>query len=295
MRSCIYCGKELGKGEFCSCAGAVARRNAKNSDSAKKSNGSEENKEKQHNHQGFYGTDSNTYHTGYTRRENPIKSAWTRYSARKSAARAQHAKKSHRRNVVFDLVSFIKSPVETVYNPGYMSSAFIIAIAGLSGALIALCIYFMFAGVLRGAMSLVSNTMGIAPILGSAGFLPGVVASIIIGGLLGIVTFAIYNGVFWAIDKFMFKNRTAFWDFAARLILRPIPMALLSLLGLFFGLFSSATLAVFLFCGAVSLVALTYEALKTEWPSKSPTQVFYAMLLGFLVIGALVSNFIWVF
>ena len=100
MRSCIYCGRELEKDEVCNCPQSVARRAAKNNESAK-SDANDKNTQKENTH--HYQKKDNTnnyknpyrtetsYKTGYAGKESKFERARTKFHT-KRAARKSNAK-----------------------------------------------------------------------------------------------------------------------------------------------------------------------------------------------------------
>ena len=188
MRSCIYCGRELNKGEVCNCPQAVARRNSKQ--------GSDTNSQSTAYNQ----NNQNTYHTGYTAKQSRAKHLWEKHKAksqaRKKAYKAKKAAmpKGFWSNLWHFIVRFVISPVETIANPGYISRGAAMVVSGISGALISLCLYLMFAGVARTPYNLAASVMSFGPIrmyqrMMYMGF------SIINGLVGGILVFLIFAGI----------------------------------------------------------------------------------------------------
>lgn len=285
MRSCIYCGRELNKGEVCNCPQAVARRNSKQ--------GSDTNSQSTAYNQ----NNQNTYHTGYTAKQSRAKHLWEKHKAksqaRKKAYKAKKAAmpKGFWSNLWHFIVRFVISPVETIANPGYISRGAAMVVSGISGALISLCLYLMFAGVARTPYNLAASVMSFGPIrmyqrMMYMGF------SIINGLVGGILVFLIFAGIFCLINRFIFRRRTAFWDFAPRFSLTMVPIALMSIVGILFGMFSSTTLAILVICGVIGSVVLTYESLKTEWVSYPPCKVMYSMMLGYFAFTSIICYLI---
>lgn len=288
MRSCIYCGRDLNQGEVCNCPQAVARRNAKqDSDTNSQSTAYNQNNQ-------------NTYHTGYTAQQSRAKHSWEKHKAKSQARKkAYKAKKTAMpkgfwSNLWRFIVRFVVSPVETIANPGYISRGAAMVVSGISGALISLCLYLMFIGVARTPYNLAASVMSFGPIrmyqrMMYTGF------SIISGFVGGMLVFLIFAGIFCLINRFIFRRRTAFWDFAPRFSLTMIPIALMSIVGILFGMFSSTTLAILVICGIIGSVVLTYESLKTEWISYPPGKVMYSMMLGYFAFTSIICYLIKIF
>ena len=288
MRSCIYCGRELEKGEVCSCAGAAARRNSKasggntNSDSQSQSN--------YNNYNTTNNTTNNTYHTGYTGHENPVKRAWEKRRA-KAAAR-KNSRGSYSNRGLWELIKrVIFSPVDAVSNPGYISKSVTLVLAMISGAIINLCLYFLRTGAIRTPFGIVLSLITINPVQ-SYSNLFYIITSIISGAIAGILMFFIFAGTFWLISKFVFKQRIQFWELSPRFSLTVIPLVLTSVIGILFGTLSSTSLAILIICGLVGMVILTYEAMRTVLIAYPPNKVMYATVLGCLIFAAFICYII---
>ena len=285
MRSCIYCGRELNQGEVCNCPQAVARRNSKQgSDTSNQSTAYNQNKQ-------------NTYHTGYTAKQSRAKHSWEKQKpkaqARKNAYKARKATmpKGFWSNLWRFIARFVISPVETIANPGYISQGAAMVVSGISGAIISLCLCLMLVGVARTPYNLLASAMSFGPILLYQRMMyMGI--SLVSGFIGGIIVFVIFAGILCLINRFIFRRRTAFWDFAPRFSLTLIPIALMSIVGILFGMFSSTTLAILVICGFIGSVVLTYESLKTEWISYPPGKVMYSMMLGYFAFTAIICYLI---
>ena len=92
-----------------------------------------------------------------------------------------------------------------------------------------------------------------------------IILCMVSGAISGVILFFLYSGIFWLINRFVMRLKTAYWEFS---------------------------LMILILCGAVSVAVLTYEALRTEWISKSPSQVLYAMMLGYFVFFTVVCYLI---
>lgn len=290
VRSCIYCGRELEKGEKCNCPSATARRsaNATQEETQKSEN-------KTNNSTYSYSAKNNSYYTGYTKKENPIKSAWNKYTQRKKAARPQNgtARKRHRRNIFFDIFSFIKSPITTIYNPGEMSMAFVFAVVALSGIATSLGAYSLFARIVNGAASIKTGSVNISMMVSGINGLSGVVMFAAISTIISIIAYFVYCGCMYIINKFVMHCNISFRDFVSRLVLCPVCIAFASIAAFVFGIFSTTIFALLILCGIASWIILTYEVLKTLWSSKTPNQVLYGMLAGLVLAGVVLSNVMW--
>ena len=96
MRSCIYCGRELEKGEVCDCPQSVAHRAGKQQSSAERKNEtktedkkSDKKQEKtQANYSNPYKTET-SYKTGYAGTESKFERAKIKHKARKAARKAK--------------------------------------------------------------------------------------------------------------------------------------------------------------------------------------------------------------
>ena len=294
MRSCIYCGRDLKDGEVCNCPGAQARRNAKEA-----SGNSSEQKYTQQNTQSQAERNTNkshkynnSYQTGYVRNDGPFKRARDKFYARATANRNGGAPQGHFWGDLWRFIKrFIAAPIETIQNPGYISMGTAIVISMITGAIINLCLYFMLTGAVRSTFGIILSVITINTMEGYANFLY-ICLSLISGSVSRILICYIYSGIFMFINRFMFRRNTPFRDFAPRLSLTVIPVALASVIGILFGTLSSTTLAILVICGLIGMVILTYEALRTEWISYSSGRTMYSMMLGMFVFTAIICYII---
>ncbi|MCC8169267.1 MAG: hypothetical protein LIO59_02675 [Oscillospiraceae bacterium] len=286
MRSCIYCGRELEKGEVCMCPQSVARR-------AKRTNTESEKTTENSKSKNTVNTDEQnrtTYKTGYTKKQSKAARAWNRYKARRESRRTINTDGMFKSFVSF-VRSFIKSPVDKIINPPNIGKGMMLTIAALQGAVTWLCLYFVYTGASRSAFSVLGSVLGFGGIAGYSS-LARMLLCILFGAVSGIVMFFVYTGIFYFINKVIFKSKTQYWDFSTRLSLTGIPLTVLGIAGVLLSFFSLTTLVILLLCGLISLIVLTYEALCTEWITKSPGSVMYAMMAGFFVFLSIVCYLI---
>ena len=271
MRSCIYCGRDLADGEQCSCPSAVARRTAKSGQNTQTDRNT-----KDDSHSGYY-------RTGYTQNDGAFKRAWDRMKT-KRAARKRNAQANGGAREIFSYIwRFIKSPATEIANPRDFSLWQMLLIAAAQGAIIGLCIYFILTGESRGWFKTLANIIGFGGINGYKALIYAGVSAVS-GAAGGIIFFLAHAGVFWLINRFIFRSYTGFTSFSQRLILTNIPFTVLAAVGVAFAFISSTTLMILLMCGALSSFILTYISLSEEWSSYSGSRVMYSMMLGYFIL-----------
>lgn len=281
MRSCIYCGRELEKGEVCNCPQSAARRIQKQQESENAKN----NTKKTESESG-----RTTYKTGYTGRQSKFDRAKGRYKARKAERTAESSKGAVK--TFFNFVKeFIKTPVDKVINPPQIGKAVMLVIAAAQGAVAWLGMFFLYTGMNRSVFGILGKLLGFGGLAGYSAIAKMLLCALL-GAVSGIVLFFMYTGVFWLINRFIFKSQTEYWDFSTRLSLIGIPFTALGALGVAFSIFSLRTLMLLLICGLISSVVLMYEALKTEWISRSSGAVMYAMIGGLFILFTVLLNLI---
>ena len=128
MRECIYCGRQLEAGENCSCAMSEARRRAKNAEQPQ-----EPTKEQK-------------------REEMKRKKQADKQEKKEHKARMRQARRTQRSfgknadigGAFYDfkrlLIAFIKSPVDTVMNPGEMSKMVVLLFVIIEGLFGGMCV-----------------------------------------------------------------------------------------------------------------------------------------------------------
>ena len=313
MRSCIYCGRELAPGEVCSCPQSIAHRNAKQTEQSgtdsvntdkdgkeTKKKDKKEKKEKKHfgreksyaktNHE--YNADNAGYRTGYTQKESAFKHSYYRAKAKRAAKRNSIDSKNFFRNLWQTFVSSLRSPTDSVINPPDMSWPMMLVIWAIQGALIWLCVFFIITNISRGPFSILASMLALK---GMAGYrnIMYMLLSMVSGAIGGIVMLYLYTGVFYLVNRFVFRIRTTpYKSFCQRLALTTIPFALTAVIGTALSMISSTTLLILLLTGAVSWVILTYEALKTEWISFTRGRVLYGIMIGFFALFTFICYFI---
>lgn len=290
MRECIYCGRSLQPGEKCSCAMSVAKRMKK---------------EKQKEHEQPPKNRSEIKNEERCRRraekadmkERKKQEKKSRHEARRAYSQRGYnsarnkLNKSTFANVGSLIRDFIKSPVKTVMNPRGLGNAETMILVVLEGIISGLCTYSIVTGASRGPFRLLGNLMGFKGVAGY-GVLKGWLLSAVSGAIGGVLCFFIFSGIFFLINKFIFKQFTAYRDFARRFAFVAIPSTIIGAIGVLLGFFSQTTFVILLATGAVGSVLVTYEILKSMWYNASSTKLVYTVMAGFFVFAMVIMYII---
>lgn len=281
MRSCIYCGKELEKGEKCTCAKsrANASQNTKNSEKTEDKN----------TYTQYNNSNRTEYRTGYTQKDGFFKRA---YEKAKIKRRIKKNHKPNGRNFfksqLDTFLTALRDPVAAVQNPKDLTMGAMLVLWAIFGAVLWLCAYFMLSNVPRGPISMLANIMSFN---GLAGYkiIGYMLMMLLSGAVSGIILFFLYTGVFYAINRFIFRDRTTSYQaFCQRLAVTAVPFCAVCVLGALISSFSSTTLLILLICGAFASVILTYEALRTQWSYLNQGKVVYALMLGLFILSTII-------
>ena len=255
----MYCGRELAKGEKCTCPQSVMRQsgNAQSTQSGDEKKTDANNARQTYNTQNTQNTQNRetSYKTGYAGNDSPFERARNRYRAKRAAKSGKN-----RSGIWQYIVSSITTPVEAVTNPVHLSKAAMLIISAAMGALVWLSAYFVLIGGGVGPFKFIAALMGFGggyPLIAQMGL------TILSGAIAGVVMFFLYTGIFYLINRFVLRLRTPYWDFCVRLVAAWIPFALICLAGVLLSILSPITLATLILCGAALTAALTYVALKT--------------------------------
>ncbi len=272
MRECIYCGRQLGVGEKCTCAMSEAKRRQKGEEPIINENSKDKKR---------------------AEKEKKKQEAKERRSAQREARKTQWRPKGNMGEAFSELkrlaISFIKSPVETVMNPGYMSKTVIFLFIIIEGIIGGMCVFAVTTGAVRGPIGTLGAMMGFGGLNGYE-LVRGWVMSALSGAISGMVIFFVYSGVFYLVNKFIYKQFTPYWEFVKRFVFAPIPLTVIGTVGVLFGLFSYTTFLILLISGLCGVVLVTYEIIKSVWYMKSPTKTIYTMMLCiFVIITVLMS------
>ena len=284
MRECIYCGKQLEKGEQCNCALSVARRNAKKDDIPKsKADIKKEAKEKKQQ-------DKERAKEEKQRRK---EEAASRNRARREYAynTGMNFNRNAFSNVWHLIKSFIKSPIETVHNPSMMGWTETVILVMLEGAIAGLSIFSVITGASRGPLRLLGNLLGFRG-MGGYNTILGWIGSAFSGALGGFLMFLLYTLIFYTVNKWVLKSFTGYRDFSRRFAFVAIPVSVIGAIGVILGFFSQTTFAILLICGLTGTVALTYEILRSVWHSFSASKTLYFMMLCMFIFVMIVLYFI---
>lgn len=281
MRECIYCGRQLEKGEVCTCAMSAAKRRER--EAAEKSEPEKADKR--------------------TERERKAQEkAQQKENKRREKERAREARKSAYsssasgggiagvfKSVWAHIKSFIMSPVETVMNPGRMGKPEIFILAAMEGIICGLCAFSIITGAARGPLSFLGNVLGFRGMTGYSVLL-GWLMSAVSGAIGGLVVFLIYSGIFYLVNRFIFRGFIGYWDFIRRFSFVAMPIAAVGLIGIVLGMFSQHMFFLMLIAGMSGSVVLTYELLRSVWHTKSPAVVMYTMILCIFVFMMILSG-----
>lgn len=270
MRECIYCGKSLEKGEQCTCAMSVAKRMQKEGAKAEESK-KEPKKEK---------VKEPKKKKERVKRERPPRYRGTNQDAKNAFLRAWQL-----------FVSFIKSPVDTVMNPGEMNWATILILVAAEGIVAGLCAFSVITGAIRGPISFLGNAMGFK---GLAGYeiIKGWVLAAFSGALSGTAVFFLYSGIFFAVNKWIIRQFSPYREFVKRFAFVAMPISILGVFSVVFGLFSQTTFILLLISGLIGSVIITYEILRSAWYMKTPNKIMYIMLACIFIFLLIAVKFI---
>lgn len=297
MRSCVYCGKELAPGEKCDCPASVARRqaaDAQKADEAKKEPPKNEpkkhHKEKKHKEDknGYTGCEYNDpnrtqYRTGYTRDDNSFKRAYKQYRAQQ---RTQNSAGFFR-----GLLRVLTAPVEAIQNPQTRPLPLMFLIWAVQGGVIELCFFSILTNAPRGPFAILGSLLMFRGVNGYRVLL-NMVMHIFAGALRGMVFFAVYSGIFYLINRFIFRDRlNGYKSMCERLVMTGLPLAFVALLGVLLSFIAPVTLIIMLMCGLAGFVLLSYEAMCAQWVNLPSGKALYGYLLGIFVLLTVVINF----
>ena len=267
MRSCAFCGRDLGPDEKCNCSGAQRARMSKET-------GDAENKT-------YTGWQENTYTTGYTKEKKK------RFNFKMPRFRKPNFK-NDARGVSGFTKRFLHDPVNAVSNPGVLSPLQIVLILLGTALAVALCGFFVYVRLLSPLMK------GFASV-GTHVMMPAYnIVNLLMFVLSGFTTVTlmefVFIGVLFLVNRFLLKHGTGFFVFATRPAAAMIPLMIFSGLGAgisFFSIFASVMLFM---TGIVINIVLMYEALRSEWNSIPATRTVYTMALCYFVFYVIIFN-----
>ena len=265
MRECIYCGRNLEKNEICTCAMSVAKRMEKERVEHQEDKSPGKKKEKI--------------------KKERVKRPGTKRKQVKSDAKNAFIRAWRL------FVSFVKSPADTVMNPGEMSWATIIVLVIFQGIITGLCAFSVITGAVRGPISFLGNAVGLK---GLAGYeiIKGWLLAGISGALGGILVFYLYSGIFFAVNKWIIRQFSPYHEFVKRFAFVALPLSLLGILSVVLGMFSQTTFILLIICGLTGCVVITYEILRSMWYNKTPGKIMYLMMGCIFVFLLILINFI---
>ena len=141
----------------------------------------------------------------------------------------------------------------------------------------------------RGPLSFLGYVVGVR---GMAGYsiLLGWLMSAVSGAIGGIVIFFIYSGIFYLVNRFIFRGFIGYWDFVRRFVFVAMPIAAVGIIGIVLGMFSQHMFFLMLIAGLAGSVVLTYELLRSVWHTKSPAVVMYTMILCIFVFMTIITG-----
>lgn len=288
MRSCIYCGKELQKGEKCTCVQSRAHSNA--SQKTQNSANQGQKNENTYTHTSQYNDPNRTqYQTGYTQKDGFFKRTYEKAKAKRTIRKSRKQNKKHLFRIQLDsFLNVLRDPVAAVQNPKNSSMGSMITLWAIFGAVLWLCAYFIMSNVPRGPLSMLANIMSFN---GMAGYkvIGYMLMMMLSGAVSGTILFFLYTGVFYAIGRFLFRDRdSSYQSVCQRLAFTSVPFCAICVIGALVSSFSATTLLILLICGAFASVILTYEALRTQWSYLNQGRVVYGLMFGLFILSAII-------
>lgn len=286
MRECIYCGRQLEKGEVCNCAMSVKKRREREENAAAREPGTEKAETLR---------EDKTAKKEEKRRIKEEKKREKQEERRQARAKTGSVNRGSSKNALLGawrlVKDFLRSPIETIMNPVGMGMAEMLILVIVEGMIGGLCAYSIITGASRGPFSFLGNILGFKGMSGYSVLL-GWLMSALSGALSGTLMFFIYSGIFYLINKWVFRQFSPYREFIKRFAFVAMPMAAVGIAGIVLGMFSQRTFSLLLIAGAVGTVILTYELLRSVWYSKSASRTMLVMMIAVFVFMLIVSNIV---
>lgn len=281
MRECIYCGRQIEKGEKCSCAMSVAKRMEREQQAKEQPQ-----KTKKQEKEQARAEKAQAKEQAKRDRERRRQQA-SQFKQNNRGFKTFHGGGNVFANVWRLFISFLKSPIDTMLNPGKMDMIDAVLMTAFEGAIGGLCVFALTTGASRGVFSFIGNMVGFHGVEGYRTILSWIMAAVS-GMFSGILIFFLYSGIFYLVNRWIFRMFSTYKDFVKRFAFIAIPMTLIGIVGAILGLFSIITFAAFMISGVAVSVILTYELLSSMWSSKSQTKTLYTIMIC-LVIFMLIA------
>ena len=267
MRSCAFCGRDLGPDEKCNCQGAQRARMSKDTSN-------DENKT-------YTGWQENTYTTGYTKEKKK------RFKFKMPRFRKPDFKGSAR-GVSGFAKRFMHDPVNAVSNPGVLNPLQIVLILLGTALAVSLCGFFMYSRLLG---PVVRGLTSARYLIGNQGYNIGNLFRFVLSGFTMITLMEfVFIGVLFIVNRFILKHSARFFVFATRPAAAMIPIMVFSLLGALISFFSIFASVMLFLTGIVINIVLMYEALRSEWSSMQATRTVYIMALSYFIFYVIIFN-----
>lgn len=271
MRECIYCGRSLEKGEQCTCAMSVAKRMQREQANAEPEKNVNDKK-------------------GKVKKEKVKKERVKRAKTPKYTNMNYEAKNAFLRAWRLFL-SFLKSPIDTVMNPGEMSWAVILIMVIAEGIIGGLCVFSVITGAVRGPISLLGNVIGLKGMAGYA-VIKGWIYAAISGAVGAVCIFYLLSGIFFAVNKWIMRQFSPYREFVKRFAFVMLPVSILGIVSVVFGLFSQTTFILLLLCGLMGSIIIIYEILRSAWYNKTPGKIIYMMMACMFIFMFIMMKFV---
>ena len=268
MRSCAFCGRDLGPEEKCNCQGAQRARMSKDTNN-------NENKT-------YTGWQENTYTTGYTKEKKK------RFNFKMPHFKKPNFKKpdfkGSARGVSGFTKRFMHDPVNAVSNPGVLNPLQIVLILLGTALFASLCGFFVYSRLLSPVVR------GLA-FAGYQGYSIGSLLRFVLSGFVTVTLMEfVFIGVLFVVNRFILRYTTNFLVFATRPVAAMIPVMVFSGLGAVISFFSIFASVMLFLTGIVINIVLMYEALSSEWNSIPAARTVYTMAISYFIFYVIMFN-----
>lgn len=286
-RTCMYCGRELAKGEHCTCPQSERMRQAKKQSTGASSDGAAQSAHSQ--------TASGAQYS-QAQSAPPPKSKKTWRERREERRRTRPVKnRPHRtaqsggaREFFSYILSCVRTPVFKASNPGYVRMWWVWVLIGIQGFVVSMALALSNSTLGKGLFGILSMTLGFKGVAGWKN-LANILVAAVSGTAMGYIQFFILCAIFFLLGKLTVRSTSGFREYMERFAPCSVPMTVVGILGVVFAVFSPSMLLLLLACGAVFEVILLYEALRAQWHAQ-PDFMVYTIAGGLFVYAVLCYN-----